>query len=53
MKNKYSGGQLNDSNLRRVLMRPFYTGYMVFRGEMFKGTHTPLISKELLINAKL
>jgi len=47
MKNKYSGGQLNDSNLRRVLMRPFYTGYMVFRGEMFKGTHTPLISKEL------
>ena len=26
MKNKYSGGQLNDSNLRRVLMRPFYTG---------------------------
>ncbi|KKQ77226.1 MAG: Recombinase, partial [Parcubacteria group bacterium GW2011_GWA1_38_7] len=47
MKNKYSGGQLNDSNLRRVLMRPFYTGYMVFRGEMFKGTHAPLISKEL------
>ena len=47
MKNKYSGGQLNDSNLRRVLMRPFYTGYMVYNGEMFKGTHTPLVSKEL------
>jgi len=47
MKNKYSGGQLNDSNLRRVLMRLFYTGYMVYNGEMFKGTHTPLISKEL------
>ena len=47
MKNKYSGGQLNDSNLRRVLMRPFYTGYMVFKGEMYEGTHTPIISKDL------
>ena len=47
MKNKYSGGQLNDSNLRRMFMRPFYTGFMIFKGEMFNGTHTPLISKEL------
>ena len=47
MKNKYSGGQLNDSNLRRVLMRPFYTGFMVFKGEMYEGTHEAIIDKTL------
>ena len=47
MKNKYSGGQLNDSNLRRVLMRPFYTGLMVFKGEMYEGTHEAIIDKTL------
>ena len=47
MKNKYSGGQLNDSNLRRVFMRPFYTGFMVFKGEMYEGTHEAIIDKAL------
>ncbi len=32
IKNKISGGTPNDSNLRRLLMRPFYTGHMVYKG---------------------
>ncbi len=47
IKNKLTDGPPNGSNLRRILMRPFYYGYMVYNGELYKGTHQPIISKDL------
>jgi DNA invertase Pin-like site-specific DNA recombinase len=53
IKNRISGGTPNGSNLRRLLMRPFYTGYMVYKGELYQGTHESLISKELFDKVQL
>ncbi len=47
IKNKVSGGYPNDSNLRRILMRPLYYGAMVFKGELYAGIHEPIVSKAL------
>ena len=47
IKNRWSDCRPNDSNMRRLLMRPFYYGYMVFKGELYKGTHQPIITKDL------
>ncbi len=47
IKNELTDGAPNNSNVRRILMRPFYYGYMKYMGELYKGTHHPLISKDL------
>jgi DNA invertase Pin-like site-specific DNA recombinase len=47
IKNKLTGGPPNDSNLRRILMRPLYYGAMVFKGELYEGIHDPIVSKTL------
>ena len=47
LKNELSDCPPNNSNVRRILMRPFYYGYMKYCGELYKGTHQPIISKDL------
>jgi len=47
IKNRYSGGYPNDSNLRRMLMRTFYYGMMLYKGELYEGEHEPIITKSL------
>jgi len=47
IKNKLTGGPPNDSNLRRILMRPLYYGAMVFKRELYEGIHEPIVSKTL------
>ena len=47
IKNKYIGDNSMTAISRRFLNEAVLHGYMVFKGEMYEGTHTPLISKEL------
>ena len=47
IKNKISGGYPNDSNLRRILMRPLYYGDIVFKKELYEAIHEPIVSKSL------
>lgn len=42
-----AGKRVHKSALHRILRSSFYYGYFVWSGQMFKGTHTPIISKEL------
>jgi len=35
------------SNVQHILQNPFYIGLMRYKGEIFEGTHEPLISKKL------
>jgi len=41
------GKQISVSNVQHLLQNPFYFGLMRYRGEIFEGTHEPLISKKL------
>jgi len=38
---------ISKSTLERILKSPFYYGYFRQKGELYKGKHTPLISKAL------
>lgn len=39
--------RLSKSHVRRILMNPFYTGSFQWNGKLYRGIHTPLVSKEL------
>ena len=41
------GKQISVSNVQHLLKNLFYYGLMRYRGEIFEGTHEPLISKKL------
>src|SRR3989338_4608363 len=41
------GKEISVSNVQHILQNPFYFGLMRYRGEIFEGTHEPLISKKL------
>jgi hypothetical protein len=41
------GKEIVLSNIQKILTNPFYVGLMRYRGEIFEGTHKPLISKKL------
>ena len=41
------GKGISVSNVQHLLQNPFYFGLMRYRGEIFEGTHEPLISKKL------
>jgi site-specific DNA recombinase len=41
------GGPLSRAQYHRLLRNPVYHGIIRYRGELFAGTHQPLISKEL------
>jgi DNA invertase Pin-like site-specific DNA recombinase len=38
---------LSYSNVHRILTNPFYYGLFEYKGEIFPGTHTPIIEKDL------
>ncbi len=42
-----NGGKIHKSHIHRILNNPFYYGMFYWAGELKKGIHTPLISKEL------
>jgi site-specific DNA recombinase len=48
-----SGKELAKSQMARVLSNPFYYGEFVRAGKMYKGSHTPIISKELFDSVQL
>jgi len=39
--------KISISSLQKILQNIFYIGLMKFKGEVFEGTHEPLISKKL------
>ena len=41
------GKEISTSNIPIILQNIFYIGLMKYRGEIFEGKHTPLISKKL------
>jgi len=42
-----AGNRISMSNVQHILQNPFYIGLMRYKGEIFEGTHEPLISKKL------
>lgn len=48
-----TGRRVPKSNIARYLSDPFYHGYFTWNGQMHKGTHEPLISKETFDRAQL
>src|SRR3989338_4559476 len=43
----YKGNVLSTSCVQRMLKNPFYYGTFRFNGELYEGTHEPIISKKL------
>ena len=41
------GKEIAVGNIQKILQNIFYIGLMKYRGEIFEGKHTPLISKKL------
>ena len=44
---KETGVRISKANVHQMLTNPFYMGQFVWRGHMYQGTHTPLISTEM------
>jgi len=42
-----SGKKMSLSSVEYILKNPFYYGYFLYRGELHKGSHKPMISKKL------
>lgn len=42
-----SGKKMSLSSVEHILKNPFYYGYFLYRGELHKGSHKPMISKKL------
>lgn len=47
LKSKKTGAKVGKSTLYRTINNPFYYGEFYWKGVLYKGTHEPLISKEL------
>jgi hypothetical protein len=45
--NSYKGNVLSTSSVQRMLKNPFYYGTFRFNGELYEGSHEPIISKKL------
>jgi DNA invertase Pin-like site-specific DNA recombinase len=41
------GNLLKDDRIKKILKNPFYYGYFVYNGEIYKGRHEPIITKAL------
>ena len=48
----YKGNILSVSCVQRLLKSPFYYGVFTFKGEMYQGSHQPIISKKLFDKCK-
>ena len=44
---KGGGRPLKKDQITFLLSNPFYFGHFAYSGEMYEGTHTPIVSKEL------
>ena len=45
---KTKGGKMwSVDKVKKMLVNPFYYGHFVYKGEIYQGTHQPLISKKL------
>jgi len=42
---KRGGGPLSQAAFYRLLINPFYTGLMEYKGELFQGQHPPLLAQ--------
>ena len=42
-----SGKKMSLSSVEHILKNPFYYGHFLYRGELHKGSHKPMISKKL------
>ncbi len=41
------GTKYKKDRIRRILSNPFYYGHFLYKGEIYEGTHKPIISKKL------
>src|SRR3989338_618289 len=41
------GRKISDDHVKRILTDPFYYGHFSYGGEVWKGNHTPIVSKML------
>ena len=41
------GTKYKKDRIRRILSNPFYYGHFLYKGEVYEGTHKPIISKKL------
>jgi site-specific DNA recombinase len=41
------GTKYKKDRIRRLLSNPFYYGHFLYKGEVYEGTHEPIISKKL------
>ena len=41
-----AGKMLSVSNIQRILSNPFYYGVFRYNGEVYEGTHEPIITKK-------
>ena len=42
-----TGKNLSRSNMESILKNPFYYGVMLYKGEIYEGSHPPIITKQL------
>ena len=42
-----NGNKIHKSTIGTMIHNPFYYGSFIWSGQLFKGTHTPIVSKEL------
>ncbi|HBY09775.1 hypothetical protein A2274_00265 [candidate division WWE3 bacterium RIFOXYA12_FULL_43_11] len=47
------GKEISKSHLYQLLTNPVYYGYFYFKGELFKGSYTPIITKDLFEQAQI
>ena len=41
------GRKISDDHVKRILTNPFYYGHFSYGGDIWKGNHTPIVSKTL------
>ena len=46
------GTKYKKDRIRRILSNPFYYGHFIYKGEIYEGTHEPIISKKLFDNVQ-
>ena len=46
------GNKINPDTIKRILFNRFYLGVLVYKGELHKGIHKPIISKALFDSAQ-
>ena len=51
LRHKTKGTRLSKATIYRIIKNPFYYGVFWWKGKSYKGSHEPLISKELWENA--